>query len=481
MKITKDNAGNLIYLGFEEKSPEIHAEIKKSVDIFTNKRNWKWKKNEILVIDLIDKDVTVILGGLGKEEEITSETVRKISAKAASEARKIKLNKVTFKLDVLKGCKLDNFVKAAVEGIELSKYKFDKYLKKEEEENAPETEFLFGEFEADVNFEELICEAEILSESVCIARDLVNEPANVITPVTLAGKVEELGKVYNFDVEIFEEEKIRKLKMDAYWEVARGSVIPPRFIIMRYLNNPDSKEIMGLAGKGLTYDSGGYSLKPTSGMFTMKADMGGSASVIGAVTAIAKAKLKVNVIAVVAACENMLSGHSYRPGDVIGSMGGKTIEIENTDAEGRLTLIDAVHYIINHEKVTKVADVATLTGAAVAALGQNYSVIVSNNDEMVKSLIDISKITGEKFWRMPEDPEFKEMLKSKVADLRNIGGKFAGSITAGLFIGEFVNNLPWVHLDIAGPAYTDSANEYKPFGASGTPVRSLYYLVKHLF
>jgi leucyl aminopeptidase len=374
---------------------------------------------------------------------------------------------------------LDIYIKAAVEGIKLSEYKFGKYF--EEDKQIFETIFDFYNFDEEIDFDKLINEAQLLSEAVCIARDLVNEPANVITPVTLAEEVQKLGEKFKFEVEIFEEDKIQELNMEAFWSVAKGSAIPPRFIIMRYLNNPESEEKIGLVGKGLTYDSGGYSLKPSAGMFTMKADMGGSASVIGAMTAIAKAELKVNVVAVVAACENMLSGHSYRPGDVIGSMGGKTIEVENTDAEGRLTLIDAVHYTVHNEKVSKIVDVATLTGSAVAALGQNYSVLVSNSDEMVDELTKITCATGEKFWRMPHDPEFKEMLKSKIADMKNIGGRLAGSITAGLFIGEFVNDLPWVHVDIAGPAYTQKSNEYKPFGASGTPVRSLYYLVKNQF
>lgn len=287
-----------------------------------------------------------------------------------------------------------------------------------------------------------------------------------------------LGKEKGFDTEIYELEKIQELKMEAYLAVAKGSGEPPKFIIMRYTGNPGG-ETLGFVGKGLTYDSGGLSIKSTNSMVNMKSDMGGAASVIGAMAAIGENKLKVNVTAVVAACENMISGDSYKPGDILGSMGGKTIFIGNTDAEGRLTLIDAMHYIVNHEKVDKVVDIATLTGAAIHCLGHAATVGIGNNDEFF-DLIDKSfNKAGENIWRMPIFEEYKELIKHSEADLTNVAGS-PGTITAGMFIGEFVGDLPWVHLDIAGTSMAKKEKEYISKGGTGVGVRPLYYLAKEM-
>jgi len=365
-------------------------------------------------------------------------------------------------------------VSQIVEAVHYSKYDFDKY--KTDKKDKKVTSFdIFVEEDTDA-----ICEGTVLAESVILTRDLVNEPANVIFPESLAHEVEVLGERCGFEVEIFEEEKIENLKMEAFLSVARAAEKRPRFIVMRYMGNPNSKEINGLVGKGLTYDTGGLSLKPSMGMVNMKTDMGGAATVIGTMSALARMKANVNVVAVVAACENSIGGNAYRPGDIIGSMGGKTIEVDNTDAEGRLTLIDAVHYIINYESVKEVIDVATLTGAVLVALGTSTTGVLSNNDEMYKNLEEASKIAGERVWRLPNFPEYKELYKSKVADLKNTGGKYAGSITAGMFIEEFVGETPWMHLDIAGTSAADSPYGYYTHGGTGQVVRTLYnyYLKK---
>ena len=268
--------------------------------------------------------------------------------------------------------------------------------------------------------------------------------------------------------------------MKAFLEVAKGSVHKPRLIVMRYMGNENSDERVGLVGKGLTFDTGGYSLKPSTSMDTMKSDMGGAAAVIGTMQALAKNKVEKNVVAVVAACENAISGGSYKPGDIIGSMAGKTIEVLNTDAEGRLTLVDAVTYIIEKEKVDKVVDVATLTGAVLVALGTEVTGVISNNDEFYDELIVAARRSGEKFWRLPNDKCYKKLYKGDFADLKNTGGRYGGSITAGMFIGEFVQDKPWLHLDIAGTSWSDSGNDTTPKGGTGAPVSTLYELVvKH--
>ncbi len=327
---------------------------------------------------------------------------------------------------------------------------------------------------------EKIKEASNVADGIILARDLVNEPANILYPESLAKIALEIGKESGFEVEIFDEKQIEELGMKAFLEVAKGSVHKPRLIVMRYMGNKNSDEKVGLVGKGLTFDTGGYSLKPSTAMDTMKSDMGGAAAVIGTMKALAENKVEKNVVAVVAACENAISGGSYKPGDIIGSMAGKTIEVLNTDAEGRLTLVDAVTYIIEKEKVDKVVDVATLTGAVLIALGTEITGVLSNDDSFYDELLLASKRTGEKFWRLPNDKAYKKLYKGDFADLKNIGGRNGGTITAGMFIEEFVQDKPWLHLDIAGTAWTDSGNDVTPKGGTGAPVATLYELiVKH--
>lgn len=286
-----------------------------------------------------------------------------------------------------------------------------------------------------------------------------------------------MGQEIGLEVEVMDEKQVAELGMKAFLAVGGSSEKQPRLIVMRHMGEPENDEILGLVGKGLTYDTGGYSLKPTDSMKTMHSDMGGAAAVIGAMHAIAKNKVKKNVIAVVAACENVISAGSYKPGDIIDSMAGKTIEIGNTDAEGRLTLADAVTYSIEKEKVTKIIDVATLTGAVLVALGTSTTGVITNDTAFYESLVKVSEKTGEQFWRLPSTKEYAKLNKSTVADLKNVGGRNAGTITAGLFVGEFVQGLPWMHLDIAGTAWADSSEGYLSKGGTGVPVRSLYALV----
>ena len=250
---------------------------------------------------------------------------------------------------------------------------------------------------------------------------------------------------------------------------------------MSYTGNPDAKaKTIALVGKGLTYDSGGYCIKQPQGMVHMKNDMAGAAAVIGAFAAISTLKLKVNVLGVVAACENMISGDAYRTGDIIRTMAGKTIEVINTDAEGRLTLVDAIHYAINREHVSKIVDIATLTGAAVGALGNQITAVLTNNDSMLTKLQIASDFTGEKIWQLPAHDGYKDLIKSDIADLKNSGGPFAGAITAGLFIREFVEDIPWLHLDIAGTALKDKESGINSLGATGVGVRLLTQFLREM-
>ncbi|MBN7575006.1 MULTISPECIES: leucyl aminopeptidase [Clostridium] len=422
----------------------------------------------------------IIFIGLGSKDELTTEIIRGSFGKAIKKAIELKAKKIALNMISNEKLSVEDITKSMVEGIGFGEYRFDKYKTEANENSEIEVSICTDENGKTNSIYEYIDEALILVETTKFARDLVNEPANVLYPETLSEKVIGSGNKYGFEVEVFDEKKINELGMESFLSVAKGSELPPRLIVMRYFGDESKKDdILGLVGKGVTYDSGGYSIKPTSSMDSMKSDMGGAASVIGAISAIAKKKLKINVVGVIAACENLISGAAYKPGDIIGSMAGKYIEVLNTDAEGRLTLIDAVHYIIEKEKVNKVIDLATLTGAALVALGVTTTAVVSNNDEFYKDLENASLKADEKVWRLPNFDDYKKLIKSDIADLKNTGGRHAGTITAGLFIGEFVQNKPWLHLDIAGTAWTEKETSYCTKGGTGVGVRTLYYLAKN--
>ncbi|HSW59316.1 MAG TPA: leucyl aminopeptidase [bacterium] len=413
---------------------------------------------------------------LGKTKDVTIEEIRKTVAFAIKKLSEFKPETVSLFIPEIKGLDYVQTVKAAVEGFILASYSFDKYISKK----ANKIKSLsINTFSYSRKINDAVNEAVTLAESTNIARDLVNEPANIIYPETLAKEAQKLSKKYGFTAEIYEEKAIKKLGMEAFLAVARAAEKRPRLIVLKHFGDPKSKEITALVGKGLTYDTGGLALKTAEGMAAMKCDMGGAASVIGAMCAISAMKLKVNAVAVIAACENSIGGNAYRNGDIISSMAGKTIEVLNTDAEGRLTLIDAVTYAVRIQKATKIVDVATLTGAVLIALGNTTTGVVSNNDAFFRQLENASAASGEQVWRLPDFPEYSEMLKSKIADLQNIGkNRMAGTITGGLFIGEFVEGRPWLHLDIAGTAWRDADESYNPAGGTGAGVRLLYHLMK---
>ncbi|MGL5356153.1 MAG: leucyl aminopeptidase [Cetobacterium sp.] len=434
------------------------------IDKVISKKEFTGKKGETLKIDLLEngKLVSISLVGMGKEEEFTLDLFREVMFETLSKEKGNVL--ISSDQEVLLNYEVLGEIVSNVN------YSFDTFKEKKSDKVNVEL-FISSE-------EKNISETILLGEATDIARDLVDLPANIINPITLAERVSELGKEYGFEVEILDEIEMEKIEMNLLLAVGRASVTKPRLIVMRYLNGTDSDERIGLVGKGLTYDTGGLCIKPADSMFEMKSDMAGSASVIGAMCAIAKAKLEKNVVAVVAACENAINENAYRPGDIIKSMNGKTVEIINTDAEGRLALADAITYSIRKEKVTEIVDVATLTGAILVALGNLTTGVFSNNDEKYSMLESASKLHGEKVWRMPIFEEYAELLKSTVADVKHTGGRMGGSITAAKFLEGFVEGLPWIHMDIAGTSYNSSVKWVKK-GATGVGVKSLYSYVKN--
>lgn len=409
-----------------------------------------------------------ILWGLGKKEQVNDEVLRVSAYKLMKAVISAKVSEISIELPSLP----NTFTtKSVVEGLYHGIYKFDKFLTKKDE-IILSTVSLKNASEQEAN------EAKILIDGIFLCRDIVNEPSINLYPETLADIVNDKLSAVGVDVTVYGRKEIENLGMKAFLAVAAGSSKEPKFIIMKYNGNPNSNEKIAFVGKGLTYDSGGYCIKPPSSMSTMHADMGGSGTVIGAIYSIAKANLKTNVIGIVAACENLISGDAYKTGDIIGSLSGKTIEVGNTDAEGRLTLADALYYVADVENPKAIIDFATLTGACVVALGEVYTGAVTNNSELMNSIKEASSLSGEKVWELPTDDEYRELIKSEVADLSNIGKNGAGCITAGLFLENFVKEIPWVHMDIAGTAYLSKPYKYLPKGATGIHVKTLFNLVK---
>lgn len=429
---------------------------------------------------LNDKVVDVVFLGLGNSKLLEKEKVRRAFGNLDKAIEKLKCKKVELQLSevlINEEIEISELIKSLIEGLILSSYTFDKYIKNKKC-NDIEIDIKVSSKENISYLLEVIKETANISYITHKVRDLVNEPSNVIYPETLANEAIIQGEKYGFNVEVIEEERIKELKMDAFLSVGQGSDKKPRFIIMRYFGDKKSEKKLGLVGKGLTYDSGGYSIKPSDAMVSMKADMGGAATVIGAMSSIAINKLKVNVIAVIPACENMISGNSYKPGDIINSMAGKTIEVVNVDAEGRLTIVDGITYIINNEKVDEVIDVATLTNTVRIALGEDVAAVICNNNKFYKEVEQAIEKTDEKIWRMPNYEDYKKLFKSDIADIKNYGSSYGKVISAGMFIGEFVQEKPWMHLDIAGPAFIDKEMEYCTKGGTGFGVRTLYELIK---
>jgi leucyl aminopeptidase len=324
-----------------------------------------------------------------------------------------------------------------------------------------------------------VAEGEILANAQLFARTLVNEPGNILVPLELARRAKAELEPLGIKVEIHSTEKIKELKMGAFWAVAQGSENPPALIVMTYEpKNPATKNVLGLVGKGITFDTGGISIKPADGMEKMKYDMAGAAAMIGAMRAIAQLKPAVKVISIVCSAENMPDGKAYKPGDVVTAMSGKTIEIINTDAEGRLVLADGLHYA-KTLGCTHLINAATLTGACVVALGMLNAGIFSNDDATYEKFNAGLAATGEKFWRLPCTNEYRDLIKSQIADIQNTGGsRWGGATTAAMFLKEFVGDTPWIHLDIAGMAWVEDPKPWIPKGPSGVAVRSIVEWVK---
>jgi len=413
----------------------------------------------------------VLLVGLGEKKKLSLERYRRAAATASKRGRTLKAKRIALFLPPIDRQAAD-VVAAMAEAAYLSLYKFEKYVTKKNDDIASVEEVvLCTEKPALVKLGETsVRSAQIVAEATCLARDLANAPGNEIYPETLAQAARESAERCGFSATVLDEREIKDLGMGGVIGVSQGSTHPPRFLILEH--GRPSKRTVVLVGKGVTFDTGGISLKPSANMAEMKMDMSGAAAAIGTFEAVSRLKLPVHLVGLIPAVENMPSGGSIRPGDILRHYNGKTSEVDNTDAEGRLILADALAYADKYHPAA-VIDLATLTGACVVALGHHATGMMGNNSGLMEKLRSAGEKTYERVWELPLFDEYEKQIKSDVADVKNVGGRWAGAITAAWFLKKFIGDYKWVHLDIAGTAILEESTDYAPKGGSGVGVRLL--------
>jgi len=427
-----------------------------------------------------------VLAGLGKAGEATQETVRRALGSAGRRARSEGARSVAVSLDGAVGGSLgaEEAARAAAEGLALGLYRMERFkgaksrekLAKERMERAV---LCGGRGISRSAMSRGMRLGQILAEGTAVARDLVNTPSNEKRPPDLAAEVRRIARKAGLRCTVLDGRQLARLKMGALLAVARGSSAPARVFVLEYRPGRGSSRPIAFVGKGVTFDTGGISIKPSSGLELMTTDMSGAAAVVGAMVAVARLRPRVPVVGVGALAENMLGADATRPGDIVRAMSGTTVEIHNTDAEGRLVLADALHYTKTRFKPQCMIDLATLTGACVVALGEKLTGLYATHDEMRERMMRLGEETGDRLWHMPLYPEFGDMMKGKLADLCNIsGGRYGGANTAAAFLQHFAEGTPWAHLDIAGPAHTSKDEPYRPAGGTGVGVRLLAELAR---
>jgi len=438
----------------------------------------KGKFGEVSIIHTLGKLPAriVIIAGLGKRQDFNVDKIRGVAGEFCRALRKLNCRKIA---TILHGAsigdiELEASIEAIAEGALLGLYSFTKY-KKPEYEDIEEMLIVVREKEKVSLLESAIGKGKTVALATNLARDMVNEPANYMTPSQMAEIAKEIASKYNLELKVFDREDMEAMGMGALLGVAKGSNQPPKLITLSYKGDKHSEKTLGFLGKGITFDSGGISIKASEGMEEMKDDMAGAAAAMTALGAIAQLKPKINVTAIIPATENLPSGTALKPGDVLKAMNGKTIEVISTDAEGRLILADALSYAVK-QGLSPLIDLATLTGACRVALGTLYSGLFGNDQDLVNKVLKATERTGERMWQMPMPEEYKEQNKSEIANVKNTGNRHGGAITAALFLAEFVANIPWVHIDIAGTAFSAKESGYIVKGATGVGVRTLVEL-----
>ena len=425
----------------------------------------------------------LVVVGLGKRVDFSLERLRGAFSKAAQQLRSLNVGEFSTSLDFGNiDLELDRAAEAVVEGVLLGLYQYTPFKTIDRADIREMSAFtiLDGEESAVKTIRNAARTAEIIANAVLFARDIVSAPANEMTPTDLANEAKASAKGKNIQCRVLGTEEIKELGMNALLGVASGSDQPPQFIIMEYRGGKKSSPFIVLVGKGLTFDSGGISIKPSEKMDQMKTDMAGGAAVIAAVRAAAELGLPMNLVGLVPATENLPGGKAFKPGDILKSLSGQTIEIVTTDAEGRLILADALTYAGRY-KPAAIVDLATLTGACIVALGDHVIGMMGTDEELKREIREAAEVTGERVWELPLWEEYDELIKGDAADYKNSGGRAGGAITAGAFLGKFTGGYPWVHLDIAGPAWLTKDKPYIPKGASGVGVRLLVQFLRNWY
>ena len=442
----------------------------------------KGKFGEVGIIHTLGKlpASIVAVAGLGKRQDFNLDKVRAVTGEACRFLRKLNCHRIA---TILHGAGIgtiepEDSAQAVVEGSLLGLHDFIRY-KKPEYEDIKQILVVEREEGKLPDVERGSHKGRIIAKATILARDMVNEPANYMTPTLMAEVAKEVADKHDLGFKLFDSEDMKSMGMGALLGVAKGSSQAPRLITLSYKGDESSDSSIGFIGKGVTFDSGGISIKPSEGMGEMKDDMAGGAAVMAALSGIAQLKPNVNIAAIVPATENLPSGSALKPGDIVKAMNGKTIEVISTDAEGRLILADALSYAVR-QGLSPLVDVATLTGACRVALGTLYSGVFGNKQELMNNVLQAADRAGERLWQMPMPDEYKEQNKSQIADIKNTGNRYGGAITAALFLSEFVSNTPWVHIDIAGTASSNKESGYTIKGATGVGVRTLIELALSL-
>ena len=419
----------------------------------------------------------ILVVGLGKEKDFSLANLRQVTSDAVMQLTQKRLGTFVVGLGQLavKKESLATKIQAIAEGVLLADYSYDRYLPKERTKaiaKLNKVSLLISEDDDPAVAKAAVARAEAICGGVCLARDLVNAPGNLKSPEYLAMQAVSMAEKRGVKARLLDRKELEKSGFGALLGVAQGSTRDPYLIVMEYFGAGDDSKPVALVGKGVVFDSGGISLKPADKMDEMKMDMGGAATVIGTMMSAAKLKLPVNLVGVVPAVENMPSGTAIRPGDILTSLSGKTIEVINTDAEGRLILADALTYVARYEPKA-VIDLATLTGACIIALGNQAAAVLGNDDKLIRQLLKAGEQSGERLWQMPLWDDYSALIKSDFADVKNSGGRPAGTITAAAFLKQFADDYNWAHLDIAGMAWEDKGKAGMPKGGTGFGVRLL--------
>ena len=478
--ITKIKSPVLVVFHAQEDSLEpyltkLDTKLEKAISKLVETKVLTGKEGEAHVLPTfgkLDVDEIVILG-LGKTSELNHDTIRRAGAYAIQNVKKLKVDNYAVFMPAFVELDDEMYARAFVEGSIMGDYQFNEYKSKAKDSVGVSNITLVWEKDVSLDsVKEGVNIGNVLANAVNYVRDLGNHPANVMTPTKLAEEAKKLGDKYGFKVKVFDLDEALKMGMNTFYAVAKGSDEPAKFIIMEYNLDKEDLPLYAVVGKGITFDSGGLSLKPSNYMQGMKYDMCGGAATLGIMRAVAELKLPIRLVGVVPATENMPSGSATKIGDIVKSYSGVTVEILNTDAEGRLILADGLGYVSKNYKPKSIIDLATLTGACVVALGNVVSGLFTKDDTLAEKLTKAGYDSWDRVWRLPLWPEYYDLIKSDFADVKNIGGRYAGAITAAAFLSKFiVGDIPWAHLDIAGTAFVDAAKAYTPKGATGAGVR----------